>query len=147
MRDVFIIDNSIFEDALTDSGREGFKQSSIQLIDELFRLKLDEIDVGYIPIEAYRKIASYFGTLKKTKAIKLISNIVNVEPSTKPKLKVVEAIQNLAYKFTLIPQKAYLVTNNFRTYTKLLQSDRMFYVINSDEALMIIQHRNFITKD
>ena len=147
MRDVFIIDNSIFEDALTEDGRKEFKESSTELLNLLFKFKLDNITIGYIPEEAYKKFVNYFIKLNKTKTISLISEIVDVEPPIKNGQKVFEAISNLAYKFTLIPQKSYLVTNNPLTFQRLLQSDRMFYVINSNDAVKIIKHPNFLCQE
>lgn len=147
MKDVFIIDNSLFEDAFTDEGRAEFKQSSKEFINQIFRLKLDGIDAGYIPEKAYNGFVSFFKKIERTNTILLISQIFNIEPPAKSnENSTSESIQNLAYRFTLIPRKAYLVTNNQKIFEEVLKSQKMFYVVNSTEALKIINHENFSKK-
>ena len=147
MRDVFVIDNSIFDDALTDDSRSDLVESSKQLINEFFKLKLEGSTVAYIPQMAYVKFQKYFNNLGKTKTIALIGNIIEVSSSAKVYNKLDDAILDLAYKLTLTPCKVILVTNNQNMYKKLLSSDRNFYIANSKEALSIINHPNFIKKD
>ena len=146
MRDLFIIDNSVFEDALVDeTERIGFKESSKEFINEIFKLTLNGITSGHIPKKAYDGFVSYFTKLGNTGAISLMSEIFSIEnPTRNDESSIVQALQNLAYKFTLTSYKSILVTNNKTIFEKLATSNKTFYVVNSKQALGIIRHKNFI---
>lgn len=150
MRDIFIIDQSIFIDALTEKGNKNYQESSRELVKHLFRYKISGITIAYMPAEALDKLFRFFLTLEKLQSISMISNIIGMDSTTFKEddldLKIPEAMTRLAYKFTLTPYKVYLVTNNKRVYENLISDGTIFSVFDSKEAVNIITHPNFLTK-
>jgi len=148
MRDIFVIDHSVFIDALTEKGDSEYQESSRELIKHLFRYKISGINIAYMPAEALDKLFRYFLLLGKLHSISMISNIVAMDSTTfrdkNLNLSIPEAMTRLAYKFTLSPSKVYLITNNKRVYGSLLEDNTIFSVFDSKRAGDIITHPNFL---
>ena len=151
MRDVFVIDQSIFIDALTEKGDKNYQDSSRELIKHLFRYKLSGVTIAYMPAEALDKLFRFFLNLEKLQSISMISNIVGMDSTTfkdrSLNLSIPDAMSRLAYKLTLSPYKIYLVTNNKRVYNTLLGDTSTFFVADSKKAVDIITHPNFLCED
>lgn len=149
MKDIFIIDGSIFIDGLVSEGKNPRLESSArELINHLFKYKISGKNIAFMPAEAYIKLMKFFLEKEKVQSISLISNIIEIDTTTYrggENLSVPEAMGKLAYKLTLSPCKVYLITNSPKTYNKILQSDRLFFVCNSEDALKIITHETFLT--
>lgn len=151
MRGIFIVDGSIFIDGLVPEGKKPeFENSAKELINHLFKHKISGNSIAYMPAEAYIKLMHFFLDKGRVQTISLITNIIEIDATTYrggENLSVSEAMEKLAYQLTLTPCKVYLITNSPNTYKKILQSERMFFVCNSKDALNIIAHPSFIPKD
>lgn len=148
MRDIFVIDSSVFIDAFTNKANPQYKQSAKDLMRHLFRNKMFNKNVGRIPWEVFDTLYSHFMKIGKTKTIKKVLKIVEPDFTTfknnDSKLTVREAILKLAYRLSIKPEtKLHLITNDPKMRDELLKEKTIFFVIDSNDAVNIITHPNF----